>query len=264
MRLKLINKFATKTSRGMLSKGWYVDENGVEYLVKGNSCEEGVIGYEPYSEVIAYRIGKLLGLPVLEYRLIPREEVPDIKVYGNLKHLSICRNYNQGNIKDIKPYWGYMKMVGGENSDLFSFYRNSGLNVEFLFKMLVFDAVIGNTDRHLNNFDVEIVNGKPRNTIIYDNGASLLAWKSYRYVSNMRVSDTKLYADSSKPFKRTHYQQVRLVRKYCNGRSLFGNIDKEYLYRKILEDCEDVFALMPEYRSRGIKIYLKNRLNYLF
>ena len=52
MQLTLVNKFATMTSRGVLSKAWYRGEDDKLYLVKGNSKEDRVIGYEPFSEVI--------------------------------------------------------------------------------------------------------------------------------------------------------------------------------------------------------------------
>ena len=42
--------------------------------------------------------------------------------------------------------------------------------------MLAFDAFIGNEDRHENNFDVIVRDGKNYAPPIYDNGGSLLAW----------------------------------------------------------------------------------------
>ena len=52
-KIQLVEKRETRTSRGMLSKGWYrVDDQLV--MVKGNSITEaGTAGYEPYSEVMA-------------------------------------------------------------------------------------------------------------------------------------------------------------------------------------------------------------------
>lgn len=51
-KIQLVEKRETRTSRGMLSKGWYrVDDQLV--MVKGNSITEaGTAGYEPYSEVM--------------------------------------------------------------------------------------------------------------------------------------------------------------------------------------------------------------------
>ena len=62
-KIQLVEKRETRTSRGMLSKGWYrVDDQLV--MVKGNSITEaGTAGYEPYSEVMASLIAQVLGLP---------------------------------------------------------------------------------------------------------------------------------------------------------------------------------------------------------
>ena len=51
-KIQLVEKRETRTSRGMLSKGWYrVDDQLV--MVKGNSITEaGTAGYEPYSEAM--------------------------------------------------------------------------------------------------------------------------------------------------------------------------------------------------------------------
>ena len=62
-KIQLVEKRETRTSRGMLSKGWYhVDDQLV--MVKGNSITEaGTAGFEPYSEVMASLIAQVLGLP---------------------------------------------------------------------------------------------------------------------------------------------------------------------------------------------------------
>ncbi len=81
-KIQLIEKRETRTSRGMLSKGWYrVDDRLV--MVKGNSITEaGTAGYEPYSEVMASLIAQVLGLPHVEYALMPAKLFPDIKTYS--------------------------------------------------------------------------------------------------------------------------------------------------------------------------------------
>ena len=81
-KIQLVEKRETRTSRGMLSKGWYrVDDQLV--MVKGNSITEaGTAGYEPYSEVMASLIAQVLGLPHVEYALMPAKLFPDIKTYS--------------------------------------------------------------------------------------------------------------------------------------------------------------------------------------
>ena len=72
--------------------------------------------------------------------------------------------------------------------------------------MLAFDAFIGNEDRHENNFDVIVRDGKNYAPPIYDNGGSLLAW-----AIDEELTDTKLryQFDKAKPF-RSHHAQHRV------------------------------------------------------
>lgn len=81
-KIQLVEKRETRTSRGMLSKGWYrMDDQLV--MVKGNSITEaGTAGYEPYSEVMASLIAQALNLPHVEYALMPAKLFPDIKTYS--------------------------------------------------------------------------------------------------------------------------------------------------------------------------------------
>lgn len=88
-KIQLVEKRETRTSRGMLSKGWYhVDDQLV--MVKGNSITEaGTAGYEPYSEVMASLIAQVLNLPHVEYTLMPAKLFPDIQTYS-CDVVSVC------------------------------------------------------------------------------------------------------------------------------------------------------------------------------
>lgn len=73
----------------MLSKGWY-HVDGQLVMVKGNSITEaGTAGYEPYSEVMASLIAQVLGLPHVEYALMPAKLFPDIQTYS-CDVVSVC------------------------------------------------------------------------------------------------------------------------------------------------------------------------------
>lgn len=58
--MRLITKFETQTTRGMLSKAWVELDNGTQCLIKSNSMENRVAGQEPFSEVLVSRIGNAL------------------------------------------------------------------------------------------------------------------------------------------------------------------------------------------------------------
>lgn len=79
-----IEKMETsRNSGGRLDKIWIRDTNDIRYLIKSSTT----FGQEPYSEVMAYIIGKVLGFNVLEYQLIEANYFKDRirKYYGLLK-----------------------------------------------------------------------------------------------------------------------------------------------------------------------------------
>lgn len=61
------------------------------------------------------------------------------------------------------------RLKGRRDTNYFEWYIDSGLSPEHLYKMLFFDAVIGNKDRHLNNFDIiyDKTTNKFSNAIIF-------------------------------------------------------------------------------------------------
>ena len=261
--LKLISKQDTKTSRGMLSKAWYTDSNGNKYLVKGNTRNKGIIGFEPYSEEMASKIARILGMPCVQYRVAMASKFSDVNVYG-IEHVSFCKkiHVNEQEISICK----YLDILNnGKVSDYFNAYYRSGLPMDDLYRTLIFDALIGNPDRHLNNWDVAVHKGGARLLPIMDNGASLLAWAN-RYEIRR---DFKIGIDKAKPFKNTHREQIALLKKYQKRHCklpLFDIYSMEELYADILNKCGSTIRLIDNIdRDRGeaIRRYIKARLKYI-
>ena len=121
--------------------------------------------------------------------------------------------------------------------------------------MLAFDAFIGNEDRHENNFDVIVRDGKNYAPPIYDNGGSLLAW-----ATDEELTDTKLryQFDKSKPFRSHHAQQIKLI-----DEPVLPVGDLDTLYTEIIQAISPILALLSEKRASAIRQYLKYRLHYL-
>ena len=256
--MRLLDKKATKTSLGCLSKGWYQDEFNKKYLVKGNSSPSlyGISGYEPFSEVLAYRLGKLLDLPVIEYWLAPAVDFPEIHTY-NCDWVSICPEISRGRSQLVSYcYWADQKNKK-EVKDYFNFYLKSELSNESLIRLLVFDAVIGNPDRHLNNFDL-LVGEHTELAPIFDNGAALLS----TIAESALKKSNGVGFDKAKPFKPTHDQQIKLLKQRFPDVTVF-NVNTKNVYNRWIVECEDIFQLLSTKRAEAIKHYVKQRLVYL-
>lgn len=187
------------TSDGWLKKKWKIID-GKRFLIKGGSAPAF---QEPYNEVIATAIMKRLGIPHIPYTLTEMEEYP----------YSVCEDFITTNTELISAWYIMQTQKKLNHVSVYQHYRNCceelGIpNVEqSLNQMLVLDYMIANEDRHQNNFGVvrnaetlEWIGAAP----IFDNGTSL--W--FNQFTNMIRPTANL---SSKPFKTTHSEQIKLV-----------------------------------------------------
>ena len=151
------------TTNGMLPKCWR-RISGKVYLYKGGTSGASNTGYEPYSEYYASEIAKTMGVNAIEYRLN--------KWKGAI--CSSCEIFTDMDYSYIPI--GKIVKTGGMKA-VRRFYEDLGeAFIEALNEMLVFDAIICNTDRHFGNFGVMIDNktnkiAKPAS--LFDHGNSL-------------------------------------------------------------------------------------------
>ena len=187
------------TSVGNLKKRWKIVDNN-RVLIKGGS---NPFRQEPYNEVVASRILDVLDIPHIPYSLLYIDEYP----------YSECEDFIKDN-QDLVPAHLINKILKKNNSD--SSYIHllkcaSKLNIpgflEYIDKLIVFDFIIANEDRHFNNFGairdaktLEFIGPSP----IFDSGAS--------FGYNKIESDIKPFKDiEAKPFKSNILEQLKLV-----------------------------------------------------
>lgn len=151
------------TTAGMLPKCWRRIDGRV-HLYKGGTTGASNTGREPYSEFYASEIAKAMGVNAIEYRLSQWKGVlcSSCELFTNpdYAYLPIGKLVKTGGIKAVRAFYA---SLGKEFTD--------ALN-----EMIVFDAVICNTDRHYGNFGVLIDNAtnkiaKP--APLFDHGNSL-------------------------------------------------------------------------------------------
>ncbi len=156
------------TTNGMLPKCWR-RERGQISLYKGGTEGAANAGYEPYSEYYAAGIAEIVGVNAIPYRLA--------KWKGRL--CSVCDLFTSKDISFVPV--GRIVRSGGMPA-VRTYYESLGKEfVDALDEMIVFDAIIFNTDRHFGNFGF-LVDSRT-NTIIgpsplFDHGNSLMnfAW----------------------------------------------------------------------------------------
>lgn len=151
------------TTNGMLPKCWRRVDGTIK-LYKGGTEGGYNTGNEPYSEYYAAQIAELLGINGISYGLS--------KWKGRL--CSTCELFTSKDYSFLPV--GRMVTRGGMEAVSAYYERRGDQYTEALRDMLVFDAVIYNTDRHFGNFGFLVDNRENRIIApapLFDHGNSL-------------------------------------------------------------------------------------------
>lgn len=154
------------TTNGMLRKGWR-RLGGKIYLYKGGTEGAANSGNEPYNEYYAAQIAKTMGLNHIGYTLSRwKKSVCSVCEIFTSKEISYVPIWRFGEFPTIVDVSNYLKSLGED------FYND-------FVDMMIFDALIYNTDRHQGNFGllVDSHTNKPISLApIFDNGLGLLPY----------------------------------------------------------------------------------------
>ena len=197
------------TTNGMLPKCWR-RENGTIRLYKGGTEGAANTGNEPYSEFYASKIAEMLGVNVVPYRLS--------KWKGRL--CSVCNLFTNKELSFVPI--GRIVRHGGMEA-VREFYTSLGEKyTDALDEMILFDAVIFNTDRHFGNFGVlvdSLTNKIVAPAPLFDHGNALMnfAWgddlqnepNMWRYANTLLPSVYDDFVGEARAVM-THEQKNRL------------------------------------------------------
>jgi hypothetical protein len=221
------------SSVGWLAKRW-MKRDEKRCLLKGGSTD---YRQEPYNEVIATYILNCLNINHVSYELFFQNDLP----------FSLCENFVTLDTELI-PAWEVYRSFEKERSKnkLEHFLKcceklNIPVTREELEKMIVFDYIIANEDRHFGNFGFI----RDSNTLefkgfapIFDNGTSL--WYNTEFIGRDVICSS---------FAGTHDKQIELVEsfKWFNGDAL----------NEIRETIHEIFG--KSRRTEGVTALTKER-----
>lgn len=229
------------TTNGMLAKCWRrVDGKIVLY----KSGTEGFAnsGNEPYCEYYAYQVAEAMEINAVQYglskwkgRLCSTCELFTSKDYSFIPIGNIVKD---GGIKAVIEYY---KSLGDKYYDAFV-------------DMIVFDAVVLNTDRHFGNFGFMIDNRTNKICApapLFDHGLSLLT-----YAMDDDLQDWETYAKTRVPATYSDFIEL--------ARQLMGHSQKEKL-RKLINFKFKKYPRYnwPDSRLKTIALMLNNQVCYL-
>jgi hypothetical protein len=234
------------TSDGWLQKRWVILNN------KRNLLKAGSPPYyqEPANEALASMICQRLNIPHVSYRI----------VIENNRPLSICEDFINSDTELISAWYIKQLQNAKNSSSEYQHYLDCCNKIElkdtkkYLNQMLTLDYIVVNTDRHYNNFgairyaeNLEWISHAP----IYDSGTSL--WHDID-IDNAGLGGPM----ESKPFKKNHYDQIKLVKDFSwLDIKKIDNIDEEFA--ELLKP----YPTMNKTRKDGLCIALQSRVKRL-
>ena len=187
------------TSDGFLKKRWKIVD-GKRVLFKSGS---NPFMQQPFNEVIASMIAERLKINHVDYKLVWDGNVP----------YSVCEDFIDRNTELVSAWRIMQSAPKDNNTSIYRHYINccESLGIKDIVsetdKMIVFDYLIANEDRHQNNFGL-IRNADTLKWIgvapIFDSGSSF----GYDKITNQIANGTNI---ECKPFKKRHEDQIKLV-----------------------------------------------------
>lgn len=207
------------TTNGMLPKCWR-RISGKVYLYKGATSGASNTGNEPYSEKYSSLIAEAMGVNAIKYKIS--------KWKGNI--CSVCQIFTSKDVGYVPV--GRIVTAGGMKA-VRKYYEDLGEEfVTALNEMLVFDALICNTDRHFGNFGVLIdchTNKVIAPAPLFDHGNGLFSlageenWENEEvleeYISTLLPCVYEDYIEEVKPYlDETLKKKIRKLFNFRFGR----------------------------------------------
>lgn len=168
------------TTNGMLPKAWRRKEGKV-FLYKGGTSGFANTGKEPYSEFYAAQVAEAMKIAHITYGLAKWKK-------------QLCSTCELFTSKSVSFVPASSLINNSKITHIIEWYDRHGWKDE-LADMLVFDAVIRNTDRHLGNFGF-LVDNQTNELLgpapIFDNGLSLYCYVMDDDLDNMDEQERNL------------------------------------------------------------------------
>lgn len=231
-----------------------------------------------FSEKIASQIAKIIGIECAEIDLAIRDNrigVVSYKINSDTENIIEGINY----ISKIYPLYNRNNLTDEASNEKYSLdmilKSINGLNLESdLFKIFIFDFIIGNTDRHHSNWAILRDSENVKICPLYDNASSLCAYESDERIEKNLASEKWINAridSSSKSLIRLNGKKVRhsdFVRyikdNYYSETIQFVCNIKNRLNNSVIEELIYSYkGLLSENKISLLKIYLEEKVKLL-
>lgn len=217
------------------------------------------------SECIAYDLACILGIPCAKFEVGMYEGREGSMSYNILKKPDQILVEGIHFIMLMYPKYNPELFIDTMTSNRYSIEMikkaiERFVPIDDLLKMLMFDYLIGNSDRHQNNWAILIENGKMQWSPLYDNSSSLCAYISEKNIPNYMGKDknrwNSLIDTKSKSLIRcreidekrpTHLEVLKYLKE--------NYFDDTYVFAKTIVSLlteENIYRILDLYSEDGL------------
>lgn len=229
------------TTNGMLKKAWR-KQKGEIVLFKGGTSGAANTGKEPYSEYYAAQIAETMNINHVEYGLAQWKNglCSTCKLFTDI-NTSYVPIYNFVGSKPFKEVADFIADLGDE------------IYEDFV-DMVVFDALVCNTDRHYGNFGM-LVNSQTNEIIgfapLFDHGLAL-----FNFLMDNELEQLEEYANTRVSCYNIPFVDV--------AKEFITNSQKEKLHNMVnFKFSRHKRYNLPAKRLRAIEKFLQTRMTEL-
>jgi len=217
------------TSDGVVRKRWKIID-GQKRLVKGSYSTVGIPQAQPFREVFASNIARVLFRPFDEWFVVPYKLLWE----GDYVY-SVCPNF----VTVDTEYVSFVQIDVAHNGlgliSGYDFCKQFYKGYEYVLDlMLILDYIVLNDDRHFGNFGMirsvdtgEFTEPAP----VFDTGSSL-------FYDSLKVNEEAVAAVRAKPFHKDFDRQIKLVDLNLYGRSInLVKKEAEDIFYEVFDRC---------------------------
>ena len=269
---------------GRSEKEWLVSENGQICLFKYPKSDETT---EHVSEHLACQIGRIIGIETAAVDLACRNRrMGSISYRLNTDTQDLVEGiwfisgpyprFNKDRLIDEESGQHYcLQMIETSLGELF--------NQQSTAEMLLFDFLIGNTDRHQSNWAilVETVEARPNATWpcpLYDNGSSLCSYVTEKQINQINHNDnnallalvdtkskSRIWIDGFSKSQPTHKEMIRHILKRYESTQQIAQRILDRMTKDVIIDLLSQYpkTILPENRRALMCVFLEKKVEIL-
>lgn len=218
--------------KSTLQKEELKSPEGLKYIIKYPRKFEVGVSWEDITELIAAKVGSILGLEMMKVEIVTRNDERGCLLRNFVDDLQ-AKMHEEGGVLLESLADGYNELQESDSRNINLIEEGFNMLTQFdywgtikdsFIDMLLFDILIGNQDRHPYNWQILYFDSGYRFSPIYDNGASL----GFRFEDEQLLENVTNIAKLDKYIRDTRVKAGMFERKKVKATDLIQYIQVNF------------------------------------